>query len=277
MKLKYLGTAAAEGWPALFCNCEVCTNARKVGGKELRTRTQTLINDDLLMDFPPDTYMHAVRSGLNFSKVKSVVVTHSHMDHWFPVDMIHRHEHFAHNTPGMLQVYGNEAVEKSYYEAISIDRFKVHPLDEAVKFNLLKPFDKFETNGYTITAIPADHDKRENCLVYLVEKDGKTIFYGHDTGIKMSEEAWAAISAKHLDLITLDCTMGLKRIDGYHMGLADIEEVVERLTKAGAIDDSTVKVINHFSHNGGLNHEQLDAWAKERGMLCAYDEMEVEI
>ena len=29
MKLTYLGTAAAEGLPALFCNCEFCQKARE--------------------------------------------------------------------------------------------------------------------------------------------------------------------------------------------------------------------------------------------------------
>lgn len=29
MKLQYLGTAAAEGIPALFCSCPVCTAARR--------------------------------------------------------------------------------------------------------------------------------------------------------------------------------------------------------------------------------------------------------
>ena len=31
MKIKYLGTAAAEGVPAIFCNCETCKEARKLG------------------------------------------------------------------------------------------------------------------------------------------------------------------------------------------------------------------------------------------------------
>ena len=37
MKLLYLGTAAAEGWPALFCSCPVCESARKEGGRNLPT------------------------------------------------------------------------------------------------------------------------------------------------------------------------------------------------------------------------------------------------
>ncbi len=31
MKIKYLGTAAYEGVPAMFCNCPVCKKAMKQG------------------------------------------------------------------------------------------------------------------------------------------------------------------------------------------------------------------------------------------------------
>ncbi len=61
MKLQYLGTAAAEAIPAIWCNCEVCQNARKMRGKDIRTRSQVLINEDLMVDFPPDAYMHMLQ------------------------------------------------------------------------------------------------------------------------------------------------------------------------------------------------------------------------
>ena len=38
MKLQFLGTSAAEGIPALFCNCPACQYAYKTGGKEIRMR-----------------------------------------------------------------------------------------------------------------------------------------------------------------------------------------------------------------------------------------------
>ena len=60
MKFRYLGTAAAEGWPAVFCNCDHCHRAKKAGGRNIRTRSQALINDDLLIDFPSDSYHHAL-------------------------------------------------------------------------------------------------------------------------------------------------------------------------------------------------------------------------
>lgn len=33
MEIQYLGTAAAEGLPALFCDCETCRKARNIGGE----------------------------------------------------------------------------------------------------------------------------------------------------------------------------------------------------------------------------------------------------
>ena len=39
----------------------------------------------------------------------------------------------------IVHVYGNEAVEKAFYDAVLIDRFKVHPLDDSVAFIRLKP------------------------------------------------------------------------------------------------------------------------------------------
>ena len=50
MKVTFLGTAAAEGFPAVFCNCRFCKEARVLGGKNLRTRSQSIVNDDLLID-----------------------------------------------------------------------------------------------------------------------------------------------------------------------------------------------------------------------------------
>lgn len=276
MKIQYLGTAAAEGWPALFCSCPICAHAREHGGKNLRTRTQAILDGSLLFDFPPDTYSHALQHGLELAKVHTLLVTHSHMDHWFPTDLIHRHEHFGHGAQGVLEVYGNQAVKDAFDAHILIDRFKMHPIGDVVKFHVTHGGDRFQSNGWDVTAVPADHDKREECLVYICKKDGKSVFYGHDTGCNLSGEAWKLVTAERYDLVSLDATMGRKTIGGYHMGLPDVESVLEKLAGLGCVDDKTVKVINHFSHNGEMTHDQLAAWGAERGVLAAYDGMEVE-
>lgn len=191
--------------------------------------------------------------------------------------MIHRHEHFGHNAKGMLYVYGSREVEKAFYDAVLIDRFKVHPLDEAVHFVRLEPFADFMADGYHIIPVAADHDKRENCLIYIIEKDGKWLLYGHDTGMKMSSEAWDCIFSHKYDLISLDATMGSKQSDGYHMGLPDDIAFITMLEERGCIGPDTVKVISHFSHNGGMTHKELETFAKEHGLVAAYDGMKVKV
>ena len=52
-----------------------------------------------------------------------------------------------------------------------------HPLDEVIRFIRLKPFADFMADDYHVISIPADHDKRENCLIYIIEREGKCILY----------------------------------------------------------------------------------------------------
>lgn len=274
MKIHYLGTAAAEGWPALFCSCPICQDARKKG--ILRTRTQSLVDGDLLIDFPPDSFVHALTNGINFGEIKTLLVTHSHMDHWFPTDFVHRNELFAHDTKDVLHIYGNEAVHKAFLAALSIDRFKSHPVDDVIRFHVVRGGDRFRAGEWEVTAVPADHDKREECLVYILKKNGKTLFYGHDTGLNLSDEAWALLKQARFDLISLDATMGAASMGGYHMSLDEAEQFAKKLEKLGAVDSRTVKVINHFSHNGKMTNEQMQLWGEERGFLVTTDGMKIE-
>ena len=47
MIFQYLGTAAAEGWPGLFCDCQACEKARAKGGRNIRTRSQAIVDGGL--------------------------------------------------------------------------------------------------------------------------------------------------------------------------------------------------------------------------------------
>ena len=86
MKFKFLGTGAAEGFPAMYCGCAYCEAARKSGGRDLRTRSQAMIDEDLLIDYPSDSFIHAMQYRLRMDSVKYIFVTHSHLDHFAPED-----------------------------------------------------------------------------------------------------------------------------------------------------------------------------------------------
>ena len=68
------------------------------------------------------------------------------------------------------------------------------------------------------------------------------------------------------------------------MSIEDNEAHKARLTKMGALNDKSIYVITHYSHNA-LKHkdgspatpEEMEKIAKERGMICAYDGITFEI
>ncbi|OGO88991.1 MAG: hypothetical protein A2Y17_05685 [Clostridiales bacterium GWF2_38_85] len=277
MKLKYLGTAAAEGWPAVFCNCDYCNKARERGGKSIRTRSQAMVNDDMLIDFPADTYHHALVNNLNLSKIKHTLITHTHSDHFIPVDLAFRGICFAHNLISeKITFIGNEAMNSLLKEQYLKSMYKeVADKIESVYLPLFKPT---QFGDYTITALHANHKTDEIAYVYVIQKDNKTMLYLHDTGFLAPENhEYLKNSGIIIDLISYDCTFVLGRDGNGHLGLPDCIELREQLFVDGIVSKKTVHVINHFSHNGGTLHEELEAEAAKSGFLTSYDCMEIEI
>lgn len=271
MKITYYGTAAGEAWPGVFCQCALCEEAVRRGGKNVRTRSQALINDDLLLDFPPDTLYHRLQYGLDLGPVKSLLFTHSHNDHCYAGDIELLREPYNH-THGPIAIFGNEAVQA---------KIRVAAGDggegERFSFSRIAPGDTFETAGYKVLALRATHKRGEDCLFYRVERDGKSVLYAHDTGV-LTEENLAMLheAGGVLSLVSLDCTQQLHRERGYHMGIADAIEQKEVLLAEHLADEHTVFVLNHFSHNGGLLAEELERSAARFGMLASYDGMVIE-
>lgn len=274
MKITWLGTAAGEAWPGVFCDCKLCTAARQLGGKNIRTRSQTLINDDLLLDLPPDNYLHTLYYGLDLSKVRTLLFTHSHSDHCYTNDLELLREPYSHTYPGELQVYGNDAVERKIISACGSSGGK----RERFRFHRIIPNETVKSGGYTITALRAVHAKDETCLFYHIERDGVSILYAHDTGALTKEnlETLGRLPSP-LKLVSLDCTQQQHRDGKYHMGLADAAEQKDKLLKLGLADGGTVFVVNHFSHNGGWLHEETSQRAEALGMTASFDGMTVVI
>ena len=81
MKIKYLGTELLKVGPVFFVIVSIAGGKEK-GGKNIRTRSSVLIDDDLMVDFPPDSYWHIVNYGIDASQIKHLVITHSHQDHF---------------------------------------------------------------------------------------------------------------------------------------------------------------------------------------------------
>ncbi|MDD7738898.1 MAG: MBL fold metallo-hydrolase [Fusicatenibacter sp.] len=274
MKLKYLGTAAYEGVPSLFCRCRVCRESMKLGGRNLRSRSQALLNDELLLDFPPDTVLHAMRYGLDWDKITDCLITHSHSDHFYPEDVeMASPEYTYEHQP----IHFYSALDG--YEKLKQVTDRDFMREQAVP-HLIEPGKRFTVgtkNQYSVLPLWANHDPATSPVIYSITDGKKRMLYAHDSGIFSEASFEGLASEEHYDLVSLDCTGCLSTgwRDG-HMCLETNLEVLERMRSMHLIDDKTIVVLNHFSHNGGQTYDEMQREADRYGILVSYDGMEVE-
>lgn len=277
MKIHFLGTGAAEGIPAIFCNCAYCRAARQE--KIVRSRSQIVFDGELSVDFPPDAFYHMASSGEDFSALKYVLITHSHMDHFYANDFVLRGYKYAHGlTEPELNLFGSEEVCDMFCE--STRRELREDIRSTIHLYVLGAFEEVRFGGWKAYPLKAKHSSKEP-LVFLLEKEGKRVLHLHDTGLLPDEdyEYLAMVGGNAADLIIFDCTFLYDRAaeNARHMGLWENREVLKRLEAIGFADGHTKKVITHFSHNAAPTAEKLKRAEEEFGVIAAYDGMRLEI
>lgn len=268
MKVQILGTAAAEGFPALFCHCDACMRAWSKGGRNLRTRSGVLVDDHVMIEYSADSLMHMYQHHVDFMNVDTLLLSHDHEDHLYVDEFFCRTPGFTASYDELkpLTVAGNEACKAK------LERVSSYGEKGKMRFETLLPGQVTELGGMTVTACPARHDPNQKPLVFILEKDGKRMFYGHDSGYYL-EETWAMLQGKRLDLVLLDCTHGRfsAGMTGGHQGFPENLKVRQRMLKDGIADENTIFCVTHFSHNGGADYDDMVALAVPQGFVVAYD------
>ena len=286
MKLQFLGTGAAEGVPAVFCGCATCKEVRKRGEKEFHSRSQLVIDDELSIDFPPDAYYHSLKFNADLNALKYILVTHSHMDHFYAHDFILRGYKYAYGLPSSkLQIFGNAEVKKVFEECTRRE-LRADVLD-GLEFIELRPFTSCSFGAhseYTVFPLKAQHSKTETALVFLLEKGDKTYLHLTDTGLLPTEsvdglEAYLKAKNKTIDFITFDCTFLFKEAGAIsrHMGLHENKILQTEFFRRGLLNENTRFAITHYSHNASPFLENLQKAELEYGVIAAYDGLTVKL
>ncbi|MEH7301360.1 MBL fold metallo-hydrolase [Neobacillus drentensis] len=269
MKIHLLGTSAAEGFPGIFCRCEHCQTAKRLGGKNIRTRTSAIIDETLKIDFPPDTNLHVLRDGLDLSKVTDLLITHTHSDHFYPEDLSMRLPIYAHGFDHPLHIYGHDL-------PLFQCRKRIGNTEGHFQFHRIQAFTQYTVGDFQVTPLLADHDKQETCMIYAIEKNGQSFFYGHDTGW-FPEETWAWLKGRQLDLAILDCTNGHFPVRNNHLNIEAVKEMHGLFSNQGILNQGGKMVVTHFSHNIGLQHQDLEDIFTPLGIEVAFDGKIIEI
>lgn len=280
MKLQYLGTGAAEGWPAVFCQCAVCRRAMELGGKNLRLRSCALVNDQLLIDVSPDIFAAKLKLKLDLGSVRNVLITHAHMDHFSRENIAMFVEPFAHLTHrSMLNLWGSAFTHRVWDEYACGSLLHESGLSEAIVFHEVKPFETFMAADVSVTALPAVHSCPES-FIYVLEQGNSKLLYGNDTGL-WEAAVWQSLEAHKetpFTVVSLDSTMGLPDSSySGHMTFRQNVQIRDQMLSAGLATANTLFICQHFSHNGLLLHEQIEEKMNPLGFTVAYDGMAVEV
>lgn len=258
--------------PALFCECSVCREAARRAGKNIRTCASLMIGEKHKVDLPPDTFLHSLRRGKPFSKLEHLVITHSHPDHFYPESLRLRAEPFAFmELRRTLHIYGTETIRDIAEDALG------SPLPDGLSFHCVEVFHSFATGDIEVLPVKAFHKSDELCLNYVFTSRGKGFLQAFDTGW-YEEDTWNALSGLMLDAAIIECTAGkLDEPPTAHLGVKPLIQMKGKLVEILALRPDARVIATHFSHIGGLLHEELEQALLPAGIEAAYDGMIVEI
>ena len=229
--------------------------------KDYRRFSTLLIDEKILIDPSEDIFEFVetfMLSGI-LDEVNDVFITHSHLDS-FSASAI---ETLAKKTK--IKAYASKTLKE---EISSI---------ENVEFIEINPFSLQKIGSFSVLALPSNHATDVPCeaaLNFLIEAQGKSIFYGID-GAFIDADAFRVLKEIKLDVAILDFALGLS---GYstesanHNNLSSALTVRDIFLASGVASDSTKFILSHIpSGKKNPTHDEICEALSELPFTPAYD------
>lgn len=275
MKIQYLGTGGGGGIPEMFCSCRICENARLFQNREIRNRHMAVINNELCIDLPCDARSSFLERNINAQKIRYLLVTHNHYDHFLADNLISRSVGAQPIQVFISRGSGQEIFRKAERLRGAMSQENVRPVC-IPDVHFIRAFIPFQCGKYKVTPLPAHHDSSVETMNFLIEED-KNILWLHDTGLMLPEtEKYLRNCQTHIDFVSMDCSLPRGRyISNEHMDILRCNTTAELLRNAGCIDDDTLIYLSHISHLVECTHEELCLQANEYNFQVASDGEEI--
>jgi len=270
MKIQFFGTGAPEGNPSPFCVCKNCKYIRKYKGNNIRLQASLLINADLLLDFGPDIRVAANNAGISLTKLKYILVTHCHFDHWYAANLIFRLKGPRVGNIQRLTVLGPKLLKKLAQEWIKEEQqVIIQPLDQWKDIQI----GKYIVSTFPITQQDLSAGKG---MGYIINQNHKYILYAVDT-YELPKELFKKWRSVSFDMIILDETFGLHPAPlKDHMHIAKVISSIDKLRENGNISKKTKLYIQHMSHHNPP-HDKLVSIMKQYDISVPYDGLVIDI
>lgn len=205
--------------------------------EDYRFFSSALIDGVLLIDSGPDVFVSAKKYGIDLSGIKYVIRTHSHSDH------------FCEETLNKLVDNGAQFIEFCENEQKCFGEYKV-------------------------TSYKANHGTCEDAVHFIIEKNGKRIFYGLDSCWLMYDEV-CAIKENGVDIAVIDATIGNVKGDYRVFEHNNLEMV--RIMKDSLKDNIKKFIISHMAYTLHDEHSVLAEQMSKENIITAFDNFMIEI
>lgn len=264
MKLLFLGTGAAGSHKR---------TEEEITGS-IRRCASLRIDENLLVDVARQSYDFLKKQGKDPSQITDIFLSHAHGDH-FNRDALMK---YAAGAKEKIRFWCHKgALEHLNFTEEELEKIDLHPVEIC---------DPWQTAGYTVTALPANHlvgsfTCAEKPLHYIIEKDGKTVYYGCDGGWYTAIE-WEYLRANKVafDGVIMDATVGEDagnfRI-ATHNNLAMIELLTLALRQNEMLKENATLIATHFAGSCYDKSRTKEEVFGAMGMIAAEDGMEIEI
>lgn len=237
----------------------------------MRKRSSILIDQELLIDIPPDLYWSSISHGVKLTSLRSLLVTHSHEDHFCPQLLEYRGPGFSFTHLPMLTLFGDRAIMPLVEGAFAVEKARL-------RLRSISPYRQYGAAGYRIVPIPANHKtgiKGEIALNYIIQRGGRTILYASDTGPYYSE-VLDFLLKRRFDAIVIECTMG-RKFYKHHMNYETVLAFHQWAKGAGVIKKGGRFIATHFAHDGCGTYPTVSGIFRPHGITVAYDGLSVQI
>lgn len=260
MKVLFLGTGAAD-WPAeMFCK-----------GNFFRRNSSILIDEDLLVDPGPHIFNYAEMNDSPdmFKNVRNVIVTHSHADHFNPHN-VYRLSEIADFT-----LYGDITCKNKLDLVLGKEK------SERIKFVETTIRQDYKVGDYLITSLRANHVTdvpTETARMYLIEKNGKILYYGCDSAW-IPTESWNIIKNRPVNAMVMELTCGLTAPDDWrifeHNTIEMLELMLRMFRKYGHFAPDVKYYVSHMARTLHSSHKELKQYLSSVDVTPAYDGFEI--
>ncbi len=267
----FLGTAAAEGIPAMYCRCKYCNRVREIGGKDLRTRSAFRIGEHYQIDINLDTNWQMHRYGIDMYDIEHILITHTHVDHFQFEEIVAKHMSVGAEVNGKLLNIYMSIPAKAWLEKLlatiykqEVYASKLQHIRAHYRIHGLEYFKEYAIGDLVVETLKGSHRLRggdEIAINYLIQLlDGRRLLYALDTGW-FPEETWSFLANKQTDTLILDCTFGARTDrpeypDG-HLDMLSFIKTLERMAAISCIDEKTRIFASHINPHQGLFHDEM--------------------